>query len=263
MTSPAPLSERIVELSDPADPRVADYTSLTDVSLRRKLEPERGLYLAESSKVLRRALAAGHAPRSFFMAEKWLDGLRDVLEAHDVPVYVGEDAVLAPTGAREFVLVITQEQARLIPAEATVEISFEDHTWDAVIAASTLDEYGSTTFTLSAPDGGEVCGDDCGALPNDAQVTLRSEVVIVPEISGTAVPAAAVHTRADGSAYVITESGETEVTVAGSGGGIAVVEGIEVGTAVQALAGSAPAPGTGDEPGEGGTGEDEPPATEG
>ncbi|WP_112235089.1 RNA methyltransferase [Kocuria sp. BT304] len=94
MTSPAPLSERIVELSDPADPRVADYTSLTDVSLRRKLEPERGLYLAESSKVLRRALDAGHRPRSFFMAEKWLDGLRDVLERYDVPVYVGADEVL-------------------------------------------------------------------------------------------------------------------------------------------------------------------------
>ncbi|WP_431695609.1 TrmH family RNA methyltransferase [Kocuria rhizophila] len=94
MTSPAPLSERLVKLSDPADPRVVDYTSLTDVSLRRKLEPERGLYLAESSKVLRRALDAGHRPRSFFMAEKWVDGLRDVLEAHDVPVYVGSDEVL-------------------------------------------------------------------------------------------------------------------------------------------------------------------------
>ena len=73
---------------------MADYTSLTDVSLRRKLEPERGLYLAESSKVLRRALDAGHRPRSFFMAEKWVDGLRDVLESHDVPVYVGTDEVL-------------------------------------------------------------------------------------------------------------------------------------------------------------------------
>ena len=94
MTSPAPLSERIVRLSDAADPRVADYTGLTDVSLRRKLEPERGLYLAESSKVLRRALDAGHQPRSFFMAEKWLDGLTDVLERYDVPVYVGPDKVL-------------------------------------------------------------------------------------------------------------------------------------------------------------------------
>ena len=94
MSTPAPLSERIVPLTDPADPRVADYTSLTDVALRRRLEPERGLYLAESSKVLRRALDAGHRPRSFFMAEKWLEGLRDVLERYDVPVYVGSDEVL-------------------------------------------------------------------------------------------------------------------------------------------------------------------------
>ncbi|MGO0576562.1 peptidoglycan-binding protein [Ornithinimicrobium panacihumi] len=174
----------------------------------------------------------------------------------------GEDAVLAPTGAREFVLVVTQEQARLIPAEATVEISFEDHTWDAVIAASTLDEYGSTTFTLSAPDGGEVCGDDCGALPNDAQVTLRSRVVVVPEVHGTTVPAAAVHTRPDGSAYVVTEAGEVEVTVRGSGQGVAVVEGdLSPGTRVQVSgqggAGQAPpqpAPQPAPQPGKGGDG---------
>ncbi|WP_231559327.1 RNA methyltransferase [Kocuria sp. ZOR0020] len=74
---------------------MADYTSLTDVALRRKLEPERGMYLAESSKVLRRALDAGHQPRSFFMAQKWVDDLADVLEAHpEVPVYVGSDEVL-------------------------------------------------------------------------------------------------------------------------------------------------------------------------
>jgi tRNA G18 (ribose-2'-O)-methylase SpoU len=92
------LGERFPQLtvlSDPADPRVADYTSLTDVSLRRKLEPERGMYLAESSKVLRRALAAGHRPRSFFMSRKWVLDLADVLDAHpEVPLYVGEDEVL-------------------------------------------------------------------------------------------------------------------------------------------------------------------------
>ena len=92
------LGERFPQLtvlSDPADPRVADYTSLTDVSLRRKLEPERGMYLAESSKVLRRALTAGHRPRSFFMSRKWVLDLADVLDAHpEVPLYVGEDEVL-------------------------------------------------------------------------------------------------------------------------------------------------------------------------
>jgi len=47
-----------IEITDPADERVRDYFSLTDVALRRKLEPERGLYLAESEKVIRRALGA-------------------------------------------------------------------------------------------------------------------------------------------------------------------------------------------------------------
>lgn len=85
----------LVRLESADDPRVADYARLTDVKLRRKLEPERGMYIAESSKVLRRALAAGHRPRSFFMAQKWLEDLADVLAAHpDVPLYVGSDEVL-------------------------------------------------------------------------------------------------------------------------------------------------------------------------
>ena len=148
----------------------------------------------------------------------------------------GEDAVLAPTGQRQFVLVVTQDQARLIPAETTVEISYEDHVWDAVIASTSQDEFGSTTFELMAPDGGEVCGDECGVLPNDSQVTLRSQVVIVPRVEGTTVPAAAVHTRADGTAYVITDGGQVDVIVQGSGQGVVVVEGdgVEPGTRVQA-----------------------------
>lgn len=91
---------QLLRLTDPDDPRVADYTSLTDVALRRKLEPERGMYLAESSKVLRRALEAGHRPRSFFMAEKWVTDLADVIDAHpDVPLFVGGDDLLeAVTG---------------------------------------------------------------------------------------------------------------------------------------------------------------------
>ncbi len=87
----------IVRIDDPGDPRVTDYTSLTDMALRRVREPDEGLYLAESAKVIRRALAAGHRPRSYLMAPRWLDDLSDLVadaEAADVPVYVGEPAVL-------------------------------------------------------------------------------------------------------------------------------------------------------------------------
>ena len=82
-------------LATASDPRVRDYTSLTDTALRRRREPAEGLYIAESSKVLRRAVDAGHRPRSFFLADKWLPELGDILERFpDVPAYVGEPALL-------------------------------------------------------------------------------------------------------------------------------------------------------------------------
>jgi tRNA G18 (ribose-2'-O)-methylase SpoU len=84
-------------VTDPADPRLADFVGLTDVALRRRLEPEHGLYLAESEKVIRRALAVGHHPRAFLMAERWLTDLADVVAAAErdgVPVYVGEHDVI-------------------------------------------------------------------------------------------------------------------------------------------------------------------------
>lgn len=85
----------VVRIEGADDPRVADYTSLTDVHLRKVREPAEGLYIAESSRVLRRALAAGHEPRSFFLAEKWLEGLADVLDAFpDVPAFVGPPGLL-------------------------------------------------------------------------------------------------------------------------------------------------------------------------
>ncbi|HQX86619.1 MAG TPA: RNA methyltransferase, partial [Ornithinibacter sp.] len=79
-----------------------DYVGLTDVALRRRTEPERGLYVAESEKVIRRALAAGHHPRSFLMGERWLTDLGDVVtaaEANGIPVFVGDpDVIEALTG---------------------------------------------------------------------------------------------------------------------------------------------------------------------
>ena len=82
-------------LESAEDPRVSDYTQLTDVHLRKLREPAEGMYIAESSRVLRRALAAGHRPRSFFLAEKWLADLADVFEQYpDVPAYIGSAGLL-------------------------------------------------------------------------------------------------------------------------------------------------------------------------
>ena len=91
-----------IEITDPDDERVSDYFSLTDVKLRKKLEPERGLYLAESEKVIRRALGAGHRPRSFLMGLRWITDLSDLVEqaeSQGVPVYFAQARVIeAMTG---------------------------------------------------------------------------------------------------------------------------------------------------------------------
>ena len=83
---------RLVDVDDPDDPRLADYRDLRDVQLRRHLEAQEGLFLAEGEKVVRRAVEAGFVARSFLMAPRWLDGLADVLERSDATCYVVSEA---------------------------------------------------------------------------------------------------------------------------------------------------------------------------
>jgi tRNA G18 (ribose-2'-O)-methylase SpoU len=87
-------------ISDASDPRLADYVSLRDASLRSHLESDQGLFIAEGAKVIRRAVDAGYRPRSFLLAERWLEGLHDVLTRWPAaPVYiVTEDLAEQVTG---------------------------------------------------------------------------------------------------------------------------------------------------------------------
>ncbi|WP_345764738.1 TrmH family RNA methyltransferase [Diaminobutyricibacter sp. McL0608] len=86
------LIKRISDLDDPA---LGDYSRLTDVALRRVSEPAGGLYIAESTKVITRALAAGHRPRSVLLQEQWLPDVEPLLAGFpDLPVFVGDSALL-------------------------------------------------------------------------------------------------------------------------------------------------------------------------
>lgn len=87
----------LVRISDPEDPRLADYRDLRDVQLRLSVEAAEGLFLAEGEKVVRRAVEAGFAPRSFLMAERWLPGLSDVLATSDAPCYVVTESLAEAT----------------------------------------------------------------------------------------------------------------------------------------------------------------------
>ena len=96
MTTPPPRPGpgNLLRLDRADDERLADYVRLRETSLRRHLESEHGLFIAEGEKVIRRAVAAGYRPRSFLLAHRWLDPLADVLAAWpDVPVYVVSEQV--------------------------------------------------------------------------------------------------------------------------------------------------------------------------
>ncbi|MBC2887783.1 TrmH family RNA methyltransferase [Gordonibacter massiliensis (ex Traore et al. 2017)] len=90
----------IVRVDTLDDPRLDAYARLTDVQLRSRLEPEKGLFIAESGNVIERALEAGMQPLSLLMEEKWLDALRPLIERAaaanpDAPVFVAPRAELA------------------------------------------------------------------------------------------------------------------------------------------------------------------------
>ncbi|WP_212911171.1 RNA methyltransferase [Streptomyces sp. TS71-3] len=74
-------------VDDPDDPRLRDYTDLTDVELRRRREPAEGLFIAEGEKVVRRALDAGYTMRSMLLSEKWFAAMGDIIESATAPVY--------------------------------------------------------------------------------------------------------------------------------------------------------------------------------
>ncbi len=84
----------VVQIDDLDHSGLSDYRNLTDVALRRVSEPAGGLYIAESSKVIARAIAAGHQPRSILVQQQWLAEMEALLEGFDVPVYVGAPGLL-------------------------------------------------------------------------------------------------------------------------------------------------------------------------
>ncbi|MDR3084118.1 MAG: rRNA methyltransferase, partial [Streptomyces sp.] len=77
----------LITIEDPDDPRLRDYTGLTDVELRRRREPAEGLFIAEGEKVIRRAKDAGFEMRSMLLTAKWVDVMRDVIDELPAPVY--------------------------------------------------------------------------------------------------------------------------------------------------------------------------------
>ncbi len=91
-------SERLTEITSLTDERVSMFSKLTEAQLRMELEPEKGIFIAESPKVIRVALDAGWEPTALLCEHKHVEGdARDIVErlSDEVPVYVGSRELLA------------------------------------------------------------------------------------------------------------------------------------------------------------------------
>ena len=88
----------MTEITSLDDPRVSMFSRLTEAQLRMELESEKGLFIAESPKVIRVALDAGWEPTALLCERKHVEGdARDIVErlGSEVPVYVGDRELLA------------------------------------------------------------------------------------------------------------------------------------------------------------------------
>ena len=86
----------IITLTSLDAPELDVYARLTQAQLRNRLEPEKGLFIAESPKVIGTALDAGLTPVSFLMEQRHITGDAASLLARfpDVPVYTAERELL-------------------------------------------------------------------------------------------------------------------------------------------------------------------------
>ena len=87
----------IIEITDFSAPELDVYARLTQAQLRNRLEPEKGVFIAESPKVIARALDAGYQPLSLLMERKQITGpAQDILtRCGDTPVYTADREMLA------------------------------------------------------------------------------------------------------------------------------------------------------------------------
>lgn len=87
----------IIEISDFSAPELDVYARLTEAQLLNRFEPAKGMFIAESPKVIERALNAGCQPVSLLMERKDIDGAAcQIIErCGDIPVYTADRDVLA------------------------------------------------------------------------------------------------------------------------------------------------------------------------
>lgn len=87
----------IIEITSLQQPGVEVFSTLTEAQLRNRLEPQKGIFIAESPKVIKVALDEGYEPLALLCERRHIDGdAKAIIEqCGDIPVYTGERDLLA------------------------------------------------------------------------------------------------------------------------------------------------------------------------
>ena len=87
----------VIEITSLEHPGVDVFGTLTEAQLRNRIDPEKGIFIAESPKVIRVALDAGYQPLALLCEKKHIEGdaADIILRAGDIPVYTGSRELLA------------------------------------------------------------------------------------------------------------------------------------------------------------------------
>ena len=112
---------QIIEINDLSDEGVQLFSGLTEAQLRNRLEPEKGIFIAESPKVINLALNEGYTPVALLMEHKHITGQGGEIIARcgDIPVYTAERPVLAQLAGFELTRGVLCAMRR--PIEKSVE----------------------------------------------------------------------------------------------------------------------------------------------
>ena len=88
---------RIIEIDSLSHPGVEVFSTLTEAQLRNRLEPQKGIFIAESPKVIHVALNTGYEPLALLCERKHIEGdAASLIErCGDIPIYTGERELLA------------------------------------------------------------------------------------------------------------------------------------------------------------------------
>lgn len=147
----------------------------------------------------------------------------------------GEQLVLTVPSDPVFRVPLSVEQRTLVPLSSTVFVTYPDGVWEGRIDRAVENpEFGRLDLILTALDGGPLCAAECARWVDLEQPTdFLVEIVVIPETVGPVVPVAAIQLDAGNQPFVTTPEGERiGVTIVESAQGIAVIEGIEVGTVI-------------------------------